>query len=94
LFKGNGKSFCAGGDVVSELIYSSIKSTTGGAKWGVTNDTALAKQLGDPATWSKSSEFFKEEYATDSYIAKMKTPIVTIMHGNTRKPCSPDPSKY
>lgn len=44
---------------------------------------ALVKQLDDPATWAKSSEFFQQEYATDAYIAKMKKPIVTIMHGNT-----------
>ena len=46
--------------------------------------TALVKQLDDPADWRKSSEFFQKEYSTDSYIAKMKKPIVSIMHGNTR----------
>lgn len=46
--------------------------------------TALVKQLDDPATWHKSSDFFQKEYSTDAYIAKMKKPIVSIMHGNTR----------
>ena len=50
---------------------------------------ALTKELGDdPSTWSRSSEFFLEEYATDAFIAKMTTPVVTIMHGNTREPPS------
>ncbi|KAK4704564.1 hypothetical protein P7C70_g1644, partial [Phenoliferia sp. Uapishka_3] len=44
---------------------------------------ALVQQLDDKATWHKSSEFFQKEYATDAYIAKMKKPVVAIMHGNT-----------
>ncbi|KAL8291820.1 hypothetical protein RQP46_002078 [Phenoliferia psychrophenolica] len=60
LLKGNGKSFCAGGDVKD-----------------------LANNLGDKATWHKSSDFFQTEYATDAFIAKMKKPVVAIMHGNT-----------
>lgn len=43
------------------------------------------KQLADPKDWAKSSEFFQKEYSTDAYIAKMKKPIVTFMHGNTRE---------
>jgi enoyl-CoA hydratase/carnithine racemase len=39
----------------------------------------------DETLWSKSSEFFKEEYAVDAYISRMTKPIVTFMTGNTRE---------
>ncbi|ORY59438.1 3-hydroxyisobutyryl-CoA hydrolase [Leucosporidium creatinivorum] len=60
LFKGTGKHFCAGGDVVT-----------------------LVKQLGDEATWARSSEFFQKEYTLNAYLANMKKPVVSIMHGFT-----------
>lgn len=51
--------------------------------------TALVQNLEDKKTWHKSSEFFQSEYATDAFIAKMKKPVVAIMHGNTVRPFCP-----
>ena len=43
------------------------------------------KQLGDEKTWSKSSEFFQKEYIMNSFLANMKKPVVSLMHGFTRE---------
>ncbi|KAK4058829.1 3-hydroxyisobutyryl-CoA hydrolase [Microbotryomycetes sp. JL221] len=44
---------------------------------------ALVNQLKDEKTWQKSAEFFKKEYVTDAFIATMKKPVVSVMHGIT-----------
>lgn len=47
--------------------------------------SALVKQLGDEATWARSSEFFQKEYVMNSFLANMKKPVVSLMHGFTRE---------
>lgn len=46
---------------------------------------AIADKLKDKATWADCSAFFQKEYELDAYIAKMKTPIVSVLHGASSK---------
>ena len=50
--------------------------------------SALASALEDKAKWSECTDFFHKEYELDSFIAKMKTPVVSFLHGASSKPNS------
>ncbi|KAK4053817.1 3-hydroxyisobutyryl-CoA hydrolase [Microbotryomycetes sp. JL201] len=63
------KAFCAGGDVRMLILASAF--------------AALVNQLNDEKTWHKSADFFAKEYVTDGFIANMKTPVISVMHGIT-----------
>ncbi|KAM0792322.1 hypothetical protein ACM66B_005006 [Microbotryomycetes sp. NB124-2] len=44
---------------------------------------SLVNQLDDESTWQQSADFFAKEYVTDAFIANMKTPVISVMHGIT-----------
>lgn len=45
--------------------------------------TAIVKAIQDPSKRLYGAEFFKNEYETDNFIAKMRKPVVAIMDGIT-----------